>query len=123
IRYIMLSSISFVWLSDWRKPARAPFFGGAVRPPVYTVPVQSAKKVISAAACRIRPEDLCEAAELDPSQLQDPPARIPWSLTCPRCSERFSLPRQCIRPPCSQATAPKRCLTITTRHSPAAQLL
>jgi len=35
-----------------------------VRPPVHIVPVQSAKKVISAAACRIRPEDLCEAAEL-----------------------------------------------------------
>lgn len=46
-------------------------------PPTYTVSIRSAKNVISAAACRIPPRDLCEAVALEPCQLDDLAARIP----------------------------------------------
>jgi len=44
--------------------------------PAYTFPIRSAKNAICAAACRVRAEDLCEAADVDPSQLTDDSARI-----------------------------------------------
>lgn len=43
----------------------------------YSVPVKSAANVISEASSRVRPGILCEAAEVDLSQLNDPRGRIP----------------------------------------------
>lgn len=43
----------------------------------HTVPIMSAKNVICVAANHVRPEDVCEAAGLDPSLLGDRSARIP----------------------------------------------
>lgn len=42
----------------------------------YTVPAKSARNVINAASLRIRPTDLCEIAELDPTHLNNPFGRV-----------------------------------------------
>ena len=45
--------------------------------PSYSVPTAAAKNIISVAVSRTRGIDLCEAANLDPSRIDDPTVRIP----------------------------------------------
>jgi AraC-like DNA-binding protein len=45
---------------------------------IYTVPVKSAANVIAEASSRVRPIDLCAAAGLDSSQLNDRDGQIPF---------------------------------------------